>query len=130
MSIVVYADGNIGTEPEVRTTPTGKTVLSFSAYLDNPTKQDDGKYADKGGFWVRVDYWTDHAEAWKNLYRKGMRVSITGTLRRDEWKNEQGEPQVTMRLNAKRVSILPFRIASVEMKAKAEGETFDDDIPF
>ena len=153
MSTVFNGSGNIGLDPVVRSVPNGNAmryVLNLNVYFDNPVSKGQGEFEDKGGFWAPVAYWTDHAEHLAKIFQKGMRVVVTGRIRRETWTDQNGQEQVTFRVDARQVAILPNRILSIQMEKKeGRGETsvpvstpapvppqdngftdFDDDIPF
>ncbi|QQC64376.1 single-stranded DNA-binding protein [Paraburkholderia ginsengisoli] len=127
MSTHFFGDGNIGSPPEFREIPNGneepRRVLRLNVYFDNPVPGKDG-FEDRGGFWAPVEWWHRDAEQWATLFQKGMRVQVSGREERDDWTDDDDKPRTTYRINARGVSILPYRIASVTMRPKsATGES-------
>lgn len=121
MSTNFRGEGNIGSAPEFSEYPNGneepRRVLRLNVYFDNPVPVKDG-YADRGGFWRPVDWWHKDAEDWAQLFQKGMRVVVVGREERDDWTDDSGQPRTTYRINARSVSILPYRIEAVAVSPK------------
>jgi single-strand DNA-binding protein len=122
MSTRFYGEGNIGSAPEFREFPNDNDephrLLRLNVYFDNPIPSKDG-FEDRGGFWAPVEWWHKDAERWSTLYQKGMRVFVEGRTVRDQWEDGAGEPQVTFKIHARRVGILPYRIESITLGSRS-----------
>ncbi len=122
MSTFFIGEGNIGSAPEFHEYPNGneepRRVLRLNLYFDNPVPTKDGSYEDRGGFWAPVDWWHRDAEHWATLFQKGMRVVVQGREERDDWKDDNDNSRTTYRINARSVSMLPYRIEAVTLSAK------------
>lgn len=122
MSTFFIGEGNIGSAPEFHEYPNGneepRRVLRLNLYFDNPVPTKDGSYEDRGGFWAPVDWWHRDAEHWATLFQKGMRVVVQGREERDDWKDDNDNSRTTYRINARSVSMLPYRIEGVTLSVK------------
>lgn len=122
MSTYFNGEGNIGSAPECKEYPNGneepRRVLRLNVYFDNPVPKKDGEYEDRGGFWAPVDWWHKDAEHFAGLFQKGMRVVVQGREERDDWVDDDDNERTTYRINARSVSILPYRIESVNLSPK------------
>lgn len=122
MSTYFNGEGNIGSAPEFKEYPNGneepRRVLRLNVYFDNPVPKKDGEYEDRGGFWAPVDWWHKDAEHFATLFQKGMRVVVQGREERDEWVDDDENERVTYRINARSVSILPYRLESLKLSPK------------
>ena len=85
--------GNLGADPELRTTSGGQAVLKFrlatsESYLDrNRTRQDRTE-------WHNVVVWGKRAEALAKILNKGSRLFIEGSLRNSSYEDREGnKPQ-------------------------------------
>jgi single-strand DNA-binding protein len=127
MSTHFHGEGNIGSPPEFREFPHGneepRRLLRLNVYFDNPVPKRDGEFDDRGGFWAPVEVWHREAEHWASLYRKGMRVLVSGRMERDDWQGDDETPRTTYKINARSVGILPYRIERIALSARPEGET-------
>ncbi|MGL4667076.1 MAG: single-stranded DNA-binding protein [Saezia sp.] len=129
MSTYFNGEGNIGSNPEFRVFPNGndepKTMMRLNVYFDNPIPRRDG-FEDKGGFWAQVEIWHKDAEHWcKQIYQRGMRVLVTGNMVSQEWDDEEGRKRTAMKVEARRVGILPVRVACVTLTEKTPSESED-----
>ena len=79
--------GNLGRDPEMRYTPDGNPVTSFSIATSR-------RYGDKDETtWFRVTVWGKQAESTNQYLHKGSKVLIEGRLRPDA----SGNPTVFQR---------------------------------
>lgn len=123
MSTYFIGEGNIGSAPEFREFPRDnlepRRLLRLNVYFDNPVPTKDG-YEDHGGYWAPVELWHHNAEQWQTLYQKGMRVLVDGRSVREEWEDSEDKPRVTFKVQARRVAILPYRLARVTLQQPVE----------
>jgi single-strand DNA-binding protein len=119
-----YGEGNIGSVPEFREFKSEgeepQRRLRLNVYFDNPVPTQEGKLEDRGGFWTPVELWHRDAEHWAQLYQTGMRVVVSGRVVQEPWTDANDQPQVTFKVKARCVGILPYRVQRVEMETKAE----------
>ena len=150
-SLFIFS-GNIGQTPKLTFQPANersqgqpRPLLTFTVKYDRLVKSLDPnkRFDEKGGFWVRVDYWKNNAEQLNRLLAKGMQVQITGELRLDEWPDSDnpGQNVSGMALTAESIAILPTRIQNVTMQERqAHQQTppvsaynelpqYDEDVP-
>jgi len=78
------AIGRVGSEPEMRFTPQGKAVCSFSFAI--PTGFGDNKST----MWMRITAWDKQAEIVKQYAVKGKQLYIEGRFAHDE----KGQPKM------------------------------------
>lgn len=129
--------GNLGKEPEMRYTPSGQAVTSFSVAVDESYTGNDGQRV-KRTMWVRVSTWGKNAENCNQYLHKGSKVLVEGRLIPDQatggprvWSRQDGTNGASYEVNASTVRFLTPRSeaegASVEEGAAPGGE---EDIPF
>jgi len=92
--------GNAGRKPEVRETTNGTKVCDFSIAVNHKIK--DSEQTD----WYRCVVWGKRAENAAQLIDKGALVSVTGSLRMDSYKANDGTTKSTMEINASDFQIL------------------------
>lgn len=71
--------GNIGRDPEMRYTPAGVAVTSFSVASSRQYSNSQGQPV-KETIWFRVSCWSKQAEYANNYLKKGHKVLIEGRL--------------------------------------------------
>lgn len=81
--------GNVGSQPEMRFTPSGKPVTNFN-FAVHAGKDQDGNNLTS---WFRVTCWNPLAELVSESVTKGDRLKLGGQLRPEPriWKDEKGK---------------------------------------
>lgn len=92
--------GNVGSDPEVRTTGNGNTVASFS--LATSWKRGDEEKTD----WHRVSCFGKTAEIVEQYVSKGDRLYVEGRISYRQWENDEGEKRYYTDINAFEVVML------------------------
>lgn len=114
--------GNLGSDPELRFTPAGVPVASFSvAVAERRLDQATGKWDDAGTTWWRVSCWRTLAEGAAESLTKGARVIVVGTVRSRDWTDTKtGEAKTSFEIQATSVGPdLTWATAKVTRSAKA-----------
>jgi single-strand DNA-binding protein len=130
--------GNLGRDPELRYTPQGTPVCSFSMATNERRKDKSGEMQDQVT-WFRVTLWGRQAEAASQYLTKGRPVYIEGRLRVEEWTDRDGKERHTLEVHGTDMQFIGGndapRAAAVgasrpaDANANAE-DLADDDIPF
>lgn len=71
--------GNLGQDPDMRTTPAGHRVCSFSLATGDRYKDQSGNWVDKTD-WHRISLWGNLAETASKYLKKGDKVLIEGSI--------------------------------------------------
>lgn len=109
--------GNLGKDPEMRFTESGKAVTDFSLGVN------DGKKTE----WVNIVAWEKTAELCNQYLNKGSLVCIEGRLRSSTWDDDEGKKHYKTEVVANRVIFLSKK----EQPTEETGDTIDlGDIPF
>ncbi len=82
--------GNVGKEPEMRYTPSGQAITSFSVATSRQYTAGNGEQV-KETIWFRVSTWGKLAEVCQQYVKKGSKVLIEGRLVPDK---QTGSPRV------------------------------------
>jgi len=131
--------GNLGRDPELRYTPQGTPVCSFSMATNERRKDKSGEMQDQTT-WFRVTLWGRQAETASQYLTKGRPVYIEGRLRVEEWTDRDGKPRHTLEVHATDMQFIGSGRGEeppMEKAAAATGgapaeqtDVSDDDIPF
>jgi single-strand DNA-binding protein len=97
--------GNVGREPEMRFTPTGKPVTSFSVAVSRRWTASNGQRREETE-WFNVVAWGNLAEICDRYIGKGQQVYVEGRLQTRSWENDQGYRQFRTDVVANEVTIL------------------------
>lgn len=79
--------GNLGRDPEARTTPSGKAVTTFSVATSRAWKDQDGKRQEKTE-WHDVICWGRTAEVAAKYLVKGKLVYVEGRMETRSWEDK------------------------------------------
>lgn len=82
--------GNVGGDPELRFTPSGDAVASFTLANTPRVKTAGGDWEDGETTWYRITSWKRDAEAVAEHVRKGDRVRVTGRLKVSTYEARDG----------------------------------------
>ena len=107
--------GNLGKDPEMRYTPSGKPVTSFSVATSHQYTNNNGETV-KETVWFRVTTWGKQAEVCNQYLKKGSKVLVEGRLTSDPatggprvWSGQDGAPRASFEVNANTVRFLSAR---------------------
>lgn len=93
--------GRLVRDPELRTTNTGKSVVSFSIAVQKRIKPTNG---DPDADFFRVTAWGQTAEFVNNYLTKGRLVSIDGRLESRKWTDQTGNNRESVEIVADNVN--------------------------
>ncbi len=135
--------GNVGRDPEMRYTPSGQAVTSFSVATNRQYTNNNGETV-KETIWFRISAWGKTGETCNQYLKKGSKVLVEGRLTADPatggpriWQAQDGTSRASFEVSAQTVRFLSSRgetessgagsaPAAEEGGAPAENE----DIPF
>jgi single-strand DNA-binding protein len=128
--------GNLGGDPEVRYTPSGRPVANFNiATTENWTNKDGGK--EERTEWHRIVAWGRLGEICGEYLHKGKQVYIEGKLQTRSWEDRDGNKRSTTEIYAQTMQMLgpagrEGRATGPEERHPVEEPITvpEDDIPF
>jgi single-strand DNA-binding protein len=91
--------GNVGNDPEMRYTPNGVAVTSFSLANNETWKNQAGEKQEKTT-WFRVTFWRGSAESVAQWVKKGDRLLVEGKVEAHAYINKAGEAAASLELTA------------------------------
>jgi len=97
--------GNLGKDPEMRYTPDGTAVTSFSVAVSRKWTSGDGTKAEKT-WWFKVSCWRKLAETTNQYLKKGRQVMVIGEIDASAWADQEGKPRASLDLTARDVRFL------------------------
>jgi single-strand DNA-binding protein len=126
--IAITVVGNLTNDPELRFTPSGAAVASFtvassSRYLDKATNE----WKDAEPVYMRCSVWRQYAENVAESLQKGTRVIVTGRLKQRSYETREGEKRTVMEMEVDDVGpALRYATAKVN-KVQRQGGGFGGD---
>ena len=92
--------GNLGADPEMRYTPSGRPVTQFNVAVNQSTKnQQTGEWVEATD-WFRVSVWGDRAERAAENLRKGNKVFVEGRFKTREFEGRDGQKRTSLEITA------------------------------
>jgi single-strand DNA-binding protein len=102
----VFLLGNVGKDPEIRTTPGGMTVATFSLATAERAKDAQGNWADKTE-WHNLVAFQRTAEIVRDYVKKGTQVFVEGKIQTRSWDDkESGQKKYRTEILINELSLL------------------------
>jgi single-strand DNA-binding protein len=125
--------GHLGREPEMRYTPSGRPVTSFSVATTRNWNSPDGERREETE-WFNVVAWGNLAEICKQYLSKGQQVYVEGRLQTRRWEDQEGKKHYSTEVVANEMIMLgerPARPAPGEASGLShEPPLEEDEFPF
>ncbi len=121
--------GNLGRDPEMRYTASGKAITTFSVATSRTWVTSDGERREATE-WFNVVAWNNLAEICNQLLRKGSRVYVEGHLQTRTWEDEKGCRHYRTELVANEMLILDSRQPRESQETMDEDDEEGPDLPF
>jgi single-strand DNA-binding protein len=145
--------GRLGKDPELKYTPNGTPVATFSLATDENYKDHTGEQQQRTE-WHRIVAWSKLAEICGEYLTKGKLVYIEGSIRSRQWQDQAGNKRTAYEIIARNMQMLGSKgdtervsgggmdrpaterpasappSPSAEPVSSPEPEISDEDIPF
>ena len=130
--------GNLGRDPELRSTPKGNQVLNFPMATTRRWKDRATDEVRDQTDWHRIVVWGRQAEVLSEYLKKGSQVHVEGRLQTRSWTDNDGGKRYTTEIVASRIQMLgrpedrraPEPIEEAEALGAPAEPNEEDDIPF
>jgi single-strand DNA-binding protein len=120
---VITVIGNLTSDPELRFTPSGAAVASFTVAstprtLDKATNE----WKDGEALFLRCSIWRQAAENVAESLQKGMRVIVSGRLQQRSYETKEGEKRTVIELQVDEIGpSLKYATAKVNRTTRGGG---------
>jgi single-strand DNA-binding protein len=139
--------GNVGKDPEIRSTPSGTMVANFTLATSDRYQDAQGNWQDRTE-WHNLVAFKRTAEIIRDYVKKGSRLYVEGKLQTSSWDDKQtGQKRSRTEIIVNDISLLSGRdeggsrgatpTAAYDQRPAKSGEDFsqaaeisDEDIPF
>ena len=138
----VILGGRLTSDPELKTTPSGTSVVSFSIAINRAYKVKDGEaQAD----FINVTAWRGTAEFICRYFKKGSSICIVGSIQTRTWTDQNGSKRYATEVVADEASFVDSKsdagaqsvntdatvyVPEQYQEANFEAVEKDDDLPF
>lgn len=100
--------GHLGRDPEMRYTPSGKPVTTFTVAVSRSWNSGDGERHTETE-WFNIVAWGNLAETCKQYLTKGQLVYIEGRLQTRKWEDKEGQKHSSVEVVANEMTMLSDR---------------------
>ena len=131
----VIIGGRLTNEPELKTTQSGISVVTFSVAVNRKVRQGNNQETD----FFNVTAWRQTAEFVSRYFHKGSSICIVGALQNSSWQDQNGQKHYRTDIVADEVLFVdsksesgissPIPTTNAPMPNFEEVKT-DDDLPF
>ncbi len=121
--------GNLGRDPEMRYTPSGKPVTSFSVATSRSWTTTDGERREATE-WFNVVAWRDLAEICNQYLSKGSKVYIEGRLQTRSWESPDGQKHFRTEIVADEMIVLDHRREAYNEPSVDDEDEDSEEFPF
>lgn len=101
--------GRLARDPELRTTTSGKSVVSFTIATDRNRKDANGQNQTD---WIRMTAWEKTAEFICKYFQKGSKIAIDGRLQSKTYQDKNGNNRTDMEVVVEEVNFVGAKSAS------------------
>ncbi len=101
----ILVEGNLTRDPELKKTPKGTSVCSFSVASNRYFRQDEETQKEVSFF--NVETWAGLAETCMEHLNKGRGVRVVGRLKQDRWVDQDGKNHDKIKIVAEHVEFKP-----------------------
>ena len=123
--------GRVTKDIELKVTPTGKSVCSFSLAVERKFVQNGEKVTD----FINCQLWGKSAKTLEKYVKKGMMIGVEGTIQTRKYTNQQGQTVYVTEVVADSFSFLEKKQSNDQQQFNdfenyGGFEVNDDDFPF
>jgi len=127
--------GNLGADPELRTTTSGTSVCEFRLAINESWFDKASNERKERTEWIRVIVWGKSGENCAKYLSKGSKAFVEGRIQTREWQDKDGNKRYTTEIVASSVQFLSTKgSAGGGSHAPSGGggsqQFNDDEIPF
>lgn len=136
--------GNLGNDPELRSTQSGSAVANITLATSESWRDKETQETKERVEWHRVIFFGRLAEVVNEYLRKGSQVYVEGRIQTRKWQDKDGNDRYTTEIVANEMQMLGSRGTNTESPTNQQSastsqpasqsaivnEPFDDDIPF
>lgn len=125
--------GNLGTDPEMRYTPSGSAVTNFSLATNRSYTTSDGERREETE-WFRIVAWNQLAEQANQYLSKGRKAYVEGRLHSSSWEGQDGQTRFRNEIIANTILFLDRAPGSQSQESGLQdgpgGQVDPEDLPF
>lgn len=122
---LVVLTGRLTADPELKTTPNGVSVTSFSIAVERRYKQGEERQAD----FINIVAWRGAAEFISKYFSKGSMIGIEGSIQTRKYQDKNGNNRTAFEVVANNVQFVEFKKADNSSGNNAPVDPENDPLP-
>lgn len=144
----VVLAGRMTADPELKQTPSGVAVLSFTVAVNRNYVSRNGEQSERQADFINVVAWRSTAEFISKYFRKGSAICVCGSIQTRTWNDNNGNKRYATEVVADEATfveskgsemggasyadayIAPAYSSNVGAAPNFEEHSTDDDLPF
>ena len=87
----VVLAGRMTADPELKQTPSGVSVLSFTIAVNRSYVSKNSDQGERQADFINVVAWRNTAEFISKYFRKGSAICVSGSIQTRSWQDQQGQ---------------------------------------
>ena len=120
--------GNLGSDPEIRTLPSGGKVASFSIATTESYKNKESEKVEHTE-WHRIELWEGLAAIAEQYLKKGDTIYVEGKLKTEKYTDANGLEKTAIKIRGNNFQMLGRRNAPITANETHKIES-EDGLPF
>jgi single-strand DNA-binding protein len=120
---LVVLEGNLVSDPEIRSTQNGTALCTFSIASNYSFYKDEELQEEV--YFLDVTVWAKLAELCNEHLKKGRRVIVNGRIKQSKWLDDDGGTHSKISIVGNQVQFLDFKDSQ-----KDEAELSEENVPF
>lgn len=129
---LVVLTGRLTADAELKTTPSGVSVTSFTIAVDRR-----GKGEEKQADFINIVAWRQTAEFIAKYFKKGSMIGIEGSIQTRRYQDKNGNNRTAFEVVANNAQFIESKKNNqeesdplAELSSRVEDMTIDGDMPF
>ena len=131
--------GRLGSDPEVKYTPSGAAIASISLATNEVWNDKQTNQKQEKTHWHRVQFFGKTAELIVEHFKKGMEIYVEGSINQESWEDkETGKKRYATSIKARTFQFVggkgdsskAVQSAPQSQQGAVPSAEFEDDIPF
>lgn len=105
-AVHITAEGNLTADPELRFTPSGKSVVNFTIACSERVPDGHGGFKDSDATFLRCQYWGKPAERLVESVVRGDALVVTGRFQQRSYERRDGEKGTSLEVVCSAVGVM------------------------
>jgi single-strand DNA-binding protein len=120
--------GRLGSDPEVRTLPSGGKVVTFSIATSESYNNKEGVKVEQTE-WHRIELWEGLANIAEQYLKKGDMAYIEGRIRTEKWTDKEGVERNTVKIRGNALQLVGGRGRDADDNDSAPASSSNNYVP-